>query len=190
MLVQQQSGDASETVLEVLAVGIGNARSRDAAGVDGFEDGEFSVVRGAAERVQDHPIDPAKDCGGGGNTERQGKHCDRCPSRGSTEDTRCVTEVFEDAAHRVRGFEGNWASYFKCLILFNTAGESIIISGAGCPKVDASAPAPVVDRNLHPYSMQAFLNAIHLDGLPSRTSGPKTAVREASAEVAVDTRPT
>src|ERR1700722_7240366 len=30
---------------------------------------------------------------------------------------------------------------------------------------DASAPAPVVDRDLHPYSIQAFLNAIHLDDL-------------------------
>ena len=56
--------------------------------VDGFEDGQLSVVRDTAERVQDHPIDPAKDCGGGGNTERQGKHCDRCPGRGSAEDTR------------------------------------------------------------------------------------------------------
>jgi hypothetical protein len=28
---------------------------------------------------------------------------------------------------------------------------------------DASAPAPVVDRDLHPYPIQAFLNAIHLD---------------------------
>ena len=105
LLVQQQSGDASEAVLEVPAVGIGNARSLDAAGVDGFQDGELSVVRGTAERVQDHPIDPAKDCGGGGNTERQGKHCDRCPGRGSTEDTGCVTEVFEDAAHRVPAFK-------------------------------------------------------------------------------------
>lgn len=31
--------------------------------------------------------------------------------------------------------------------------------------MDASAPAPVVDRNLHHYSMQAFLNAIDLDSL-------------------------
>jgi hypothetical protein len=30
---------------------------------------------------------------------------------------------------------------------------------------DASAPAPVVDRDLHPYSIQAFLNAIHPDDL-------------------------
>jgi hypothetical protein len=30
---------------------------------------------------------------------------------------------------------------------------------------DASAPAPVVDRDLQPYSMRAFLNGIHLDDL-------------------------
>jgi hypothetical protein len=36
---------------------------------------------------------------------------------------------------------------------------------------DASAPTPVVNRDLHPYSMQAFLNAIHLDDLSAcRTS--------------------
>ena len=43
-------------------------------GTDGFEDGQLSVVRGAAKRVQDHPIDPAKDSRGGGNPERQGEH--------------------------------------------------------------------------------------------------------------------
>ena len=139
MLVQQQSGDAAEAFLEVLAVGIGNVRSLKAASADGFQDGELSVICGTAKRVQDHPIDPAKDCGGGGNTERQGKHCDRCPGRGSTEDTGCVTEVFEDAAHRVPAFKGNWASDFKCLILFNTAGESVLISGAGCPKLGTPA---------------------------------------------------
>jgi hypothetical protein len=47
------------------------------------------------------------------------------------------------------------------LILFNTEGESVLISGAGCPKM--GTPAPVVDRDLRPYSKQAFLNAIHLD---------------------------
>ena len=57
-------------------------------------------------------------------------------------------------------FKGNWASDFKCLILFNTAGESVIISGAGCSKM--GMPAPVVDRDLHPYAIQAFPNAIHL----------------------------
>ena len=71
----------------------------DAAGTDGFEDGELSVVRGAAERVQDHPVDPAKDGRGGGNTERQSKHCDRCQGRGPAEDTRRVPEVFKDASH-------------------------------------------------------------------------------------------
>ena len=35
--------------------------------------------------------------------------------------------------------KGNWASDFKCLILFNTAGESVIISGAGCPKMGTPA---------------------------------------------------
>ena len=39
MLVQQQSGDASEVVLEVPAVSIGNVRILDAAGTDGFQDG-------------------------------------------------------------------------------------------------------------------------------------------------------
>ena len=81
--------------------------------MDGFQDGELSVIRGAAERVQDHPIDPAKDSRGGGNTERQSKHCDRCPGRGPAEDSGCVPEVFKDAAHRIRDFEGNWASNFR-----------------------------------------------------------------------------
>jgi hypothetical protein len=53
------------------------------------------------------------------------------------------------------------------LILFNAAGESVIISGAGCPKM--GTPAAVVDRDLHP--IQAFLNAIQLDDLSAyRTS--------------------
>ena len=47
---------------------------------------------------------------------------------------------------------------------------------------DASAPAPVVDRDLHPYSIQAFLNAIHLDDLSaSRTyagRGPGTVLEK------------
>jgi len=56
---------------------------------------------------------------------------------------------------------------------------------------DASAPAPVVDRDLHPYSIQAFLNAIHLDDLsasrglrrpalqrkPARSTGVRIGVR-------------
>src|SRR5215813_3894651 len=77
LLVERQSGDASEVVLEVPAVGIRNTRSLDAAGTDGFEDGELSVIRGAPEGVQDHPVDPAKHCRGGGNAKRQSKHCDR-----------------------------------------------------------------------------------------------------------------
>ena len=42
---------------------------------------------------------------------------------------------------------------------------------------DASAPAPVVDRDLHPYSVQAFLNAIHLDDLSAsrRMTRPRSA---------------
>jgi hypothetical protein len=35
---------------------------------------------------------------------------------------------------------------------------------------DASAPAPVVDRDLHPYSIRVFLNAIHLDDLSASRS--------------------
>src|SRR5271170_6361639 len=125
MLVQQQSGDASEAVLEVPAVGIGNVGILGAAGVDGFQDGELSVVRGAAERVQDHPIDPAKDCGGGGNTERQGEHCDRRPGRGSTEDSSCERRSSRMPRIWVPALKGNWASDFRCLILLNTAGESV-----------------------------------------------------------------
>lgn len=60
-------------------------------------DGELSVVRGAAERVQDHPVDPAKDGGGGGDTECQSKHCDRCQGRSPAENTRRVPEVFKNA---------------------------------------------------------------------------------------------
>src|SRR5580658_3149580 len=57
---ESQSGDALEVVLEVPAVGVRNAGSLDAARTDGFEDGELSIIRGATERVQDHPVDPAK----------------------------------------------------------------------------------------------------------------------------------
>jgi hypothetical protein len=39
-----------------------------AAGTDGLKHGELSVVPGAAERVQDHPVDPAKDGRYSGNT--------------------------------------------------------------------------------------------------------------------------
>src|SRR5262249_47274641 len=95
----RQSGDASEAVLEVPAVGIRNTRSLDAAGTDGFEDGELSVIGGAAEWVQDHPVDPAKDSRGGGNTECQSKHCDRSQGQGPAEDTLCVPEVFKQASH-------------------------------------------------------------------------------------------
>src|SRR5215469_13954429 len=102
LLVERQSGDASEVVLEVQAVSVRNTRSLDAAGRDGFEDGELSVIGGAAERVQDHPVDPAKDSRSGGNTERQSKHCDRSQGGGPAEDTCCVPEVFEDASHGVR----------------------------------------------------------------------------------------
>src|SRR5580700_242222 len=151
LLIERQSGDASEVGLEVPGVGIRNTRSFDAARTDRFEDGELSVIRSPAVWVQHHPVDPAKDCRGGGNTDRQGKHCDGCPGRGSTEDTGCVTEVFEDAAHRVPALKSNWASDFKCLILFKTAGESVLISGAGCPKMGSqcasarrrSWPAPL-----------------------------------------------
>jgi len=106
-LVQQQSGDALEAVLEVPAVGIRNVRVLDAAGTDGFEDGELSIVRSAAERVQDQPVDPAKDGSGGGNTERQSEHCDRCQGRGPAENTHRVPEVFKDASHVVPAFECN-----------------------------------------------------------------------------------
>ena len=37
-------------------------------------------------------------------------------------------------ARIVPAFRGNWASDFKCLTLFNTAVESVIISGAECSK--------------------------------------------------------
>ena len=41
--------------------------------------------------------------------------------------------------------KGNWASDFKCLILFNTAGESVDHFRSGMSENgDASAPAPVV----------------------------------------------
>ena len=70
--------------------------------------------------MQDHPVDPAKDGSGGGNTERQSKHCDRCQGRRPAEDTRRVPEVFKDASHVVPAFERNLASDFKCLILFNS----------------------------------------------------------------------
>src|SRR6516165_1708723 len=104
LLVERQSGDASEVVLEVPAVGIRNTRSLDAAGTDGFEGGELSVIRGAAEWVQDHPVDPAKDSRSGGNTERQSEHCDRCQGRGPAEDSCCVPEVFKDASHGISDF--------------------------------------------------------------------------------------
>src|SRR5262245_43362262 len=55
LLVERQSGDASEVVLEVPAVGIRNTRSLDAAGTDGFEDGELSVIRGAPEGCRTIP---------------------------------------------------------------------------------------------------------------------------------------
>jgi len=43
---------------------------------------------------------------------------------------------------------------------------------------DASAPAPVVDRDLHPCSIQAVLNAIHLDDLSAtRGSAPCAPVK-------------
>jgi hypothetical protein len=42
---------------------------------------------------------------------------------------------------------------------------------------DASAPAPVVDRDLHPYSIQAFLNAIHLDDLSANRRGDSLRIR-------------
>ena len=67
--MQHQSGDTSQASLEVPAVGIRNVIVLDAAGTDGLEDGELSVVRDAAERVQDHPVDPAKD---GSREERGG----------------------------------------------------------------------------------------------------------------------
>src|SRR5215475_16207787 len=101
LLVERQSGDASEVVLEVPAVGRRNTRSLDAAGTDGFEDGELSVIRGAPEGVQDHPVDPAKDSRGGGNTKRQSKHGDRSQGRGTAEDSCCVTKVFRDDSHGI-----------------------------------------------------------------------------------------
>ena len=36
-------------------------------------------------------------------------------------------------------FKAIEASDAKCLILFNTAGESVLISGAGCPKMETPA---------------------------------------------------
>ncbi len=62
---------------------------------DGFEDGELSVVGSAAERVQDHPVDPAKDGRAGGNTGRQREHCDCCQGRGPAENRRRAPKVFK-----------------------------------------------------------------------------------------------
>ena len=112
-MVERQSRDVSEVVPEVPAVGIRNTRSLDAAGSDRFEDGELSVIRGAAEWMQDHPVDPSKHGCGGSDTERQSEHCDRCEGRGSTEDSRPVPEVFKDASHGIRGFERNSASDYR-----------------------------------------------------------------------------
>jgi hypothetical protein len=66
-LVQQQSGNTAEAVLEVPEVGVRNLMLQ-AADIDGLKHGELSVVSGAAERVQDHPVGPAKDGRGNGNT--------------------------------------------------------------------------------------------------------------------------
>jgi hypothetical protein len=52
---------------------------------------------------------------------------------------------------------------------------------------DASAPAPVVDRDLHPYSIQAFLIAIHFDDLSaSRRSGALVRITRHSEKAAAD----
>ncbi len=101
LLVQQQSGNTAEVVLEDTGVGVRNRRSLDAAGTDGLKHGELSGVHGAVERVQDHPVDPAKDGRGSGNTERQSKHCDRCQGWGPAEDTHRIPEVFKDGSHVV-----------------------------------------------------------------------------------------
>ncbi len=66
-MVQQQSGNTAEAVLEVPEVGVRNLILH-AVGTDGLKHGELSVVPGAAERVQDHPVDPAKDGRDSGNT--------------------------------------------------------------------------------------------------------------------------
>ena len=106
----------------------------------------MSVVRGAAERVQDHPVDPAKDGGSGGNTERQGKHCDRCQGRGPAEDARRVPEVFKDAWQVAPAFECNLASDFKSLILFDSEASQVSFPDRDVRKWDADRPASVQSR--------------------------------------------
>ncbi len=108
LLVQCQSRDAPEARLEVLAVGIRNVRILNAAGADGFEDSESSVIGGAAERVQDHAVDPAKDGRGGGNTQRQSEHGDGCQCRGPAEDSPRVPQVVQNTSHVVRDFRATW----------------------------------------------------------------------------------
>jgi hypothetical protein len=100
--------------------------------------------------VQDHSVDPAKDSRGGGNTERQSKHCDRGESRGPAEHTCCVPEVFKNASHRIVVFQRNWASDCRCLILFNGAVNQLSISGGGVRKWKVSYGRSLSDRNAYP----------------------------------------
>src|SRR5215470_2131787 len=93
LLVERQSRDASEVVLKVPAIGIRNTRSLDAAGTDGFENCKLPVIRGAAEGVQDHSVDPAKDSRGGGDTERQRQHRSGGESRRLAKCARRVLHV-------------------------------------------------------------------------------------------------